>query len=230
MRILDVSRAKRYATRRLRRDAHRGQVGYFWDEIGKLQFDFLVGQGLEPSSRFLDVGCGALRGGIHFVDYLDADHYYGLDHNERVLKAGYELELPEELRTKLPREHLRCTNRFDCEFGVEFDAAIAQSVFTHIPLNAIRLCLFRVARHMKVEGRFFATFFEAPPNFALDGVLDEETERSNKYTERNPFWYWPGDLEWAASFSPWEFRYIGDWGHPRGQKMVEFVRTPDSPA
>jgi SAM-dependent methyltransferase len=214
----------------LERGAHRGRAGGLWKEMGKRQLDFLVGEGLKPSSRLLDVGCGPLRAGIWLVDYLDAQNYYGIDINESLLEAGYDIELPAELRPKLAREHLRASDRFDCDFGVEFDFALAQSLFTHIPLNDIRLCLYRVARHMKVGGRFFATFFEAPQGFPVDGVLDEpdvsRPGKRGKFGERNPFWYWPADLEWAASFSPWRFRYIGDWGHPRGQMMVAFTRLP----
>jgi SAM-dependent methyltransferase len=223
---LYAKRAKRLTMRRLQLRKYRGRAGGHWERLGKLQLDFLVGQGLEPSARFLDVACGPLRAGIHLVDYLDAGHYYGIDINQSLLDAGYDMEMSEELRAKLPREHLRRTKRFDCDFGVEFDAAIAHSLFTHLPLNDIRLCLYRVAKHMKVGGRFFATIFEAPADFPLDGVLYEGRRRRSKYSERNDFWYWPSDLEWAASFSPWRFRYIGDWGHPRSQKMAEFVRTP----
>jgi SAM-dependent methyltransferase len=220
-----AKRVKRFTAEQLRRGAHRKRVGLLWDEVGKLQFDFMVAQGLQPHDRFLDVGCGALRGGVRFVGYLDEGNYYGIDINKSLLEAGYDMELTDELRSKLPRKQLRRTNRFDCDFGVQFDAAIAQSLFTHLPLNDIRLCLYRVAAHMKIGGHFFATFFEAPGGLALDAVLDEGT-RVSKFSERNHFWYWPGDLEWAASFSPWEFRYVGDWGHPRDQKMVEFVRVP----
>jgi SAM-dependent methyltransferase len=197
--------------------------------MGKHQLGFAVEHGLQPSSRLLDIGCGPLRAGIHFVRYLEPGNYYGIDVNESMLEAGYELEMPKELRAKLPRDHLRPTDRFDCDFGVKFDFAVAQSVFTHIDLNRIRLCLYRLAPQMLPGGRFYATFFEAPADFPLDGVLDEEVEkRRPKVTERNPFWYWPGDLEWAARFAPWQFRYIGDWGHPRNQKMVEFTRVPDA--
>jgi SAM-dependent methyltransferase len=217
--------AKRLTPEQLRRGKHRRRAGGLWDKMGQLQLDFMIAQGLEPSSVFLDIGCGPLRAGIRFVDYLDAGNYYGIDINESMLEIGYDVELPERLRAKLPRENLLCTDRFDCDFGVEFDAAIAQSVFTHIPLNDIRLCLYRVAKQMKVGGRLAATFFEAPADFAVDGVLDEAVGKRSKYSERNVFWYWPGDLEWAASFAPWQFRYIGDWGHPRNQMMVEFVRT-----
>jgi SAM-dependent methyltransferase len=226
-RFLYAKRARRLTASQLGRRGHRGRVGGHWERVGKLQLDFTIEHGLGTDARFLDVACGALRAGIHFVDYLEPGNYYGIDINESLLEAGYEIEMPGRLRAKLPREHLRCTKRFDCDFGVEFDAAIAHSLFTHLPLNDIRLCLYRVAQHMKVGGRFFATIFEAPADFPLDGVLHEGTKRKRaQYSERNDFWYWPSDLEWAASFSPWQYRYIGDWGHPRGQKMIEFVRTP----
>lgn len=224
-RLESVQRLGRRAARRLSGHGSRNVVGGYWEKLGRLQLDFLVAQGLEPGARFLDVGCGALRAGTRLVDYLDAGNYYGIDINEKVLEDGYTRELSEEQRKKLPRENLRVTNRFDVDFGVQFDAAIAQSVFTHISLNSIRLCLYRVAPQMKVGGRFFVTFSEAPADFPIDGRLYEDEKRPTRYNERNPFWYWRSDMEWAASFSPWQFRYIGDWGHPRGQKMVELTRT-----
>jgi SAM-dependent methyltransferase len=221
----EVDYAKPFTAEQVRAGGHRVRAGGLWDELGKLQLDFLVAHGLEPSSRLLDVGCGPLRAGIRFVDYLEPGNYYGVDVNASLLDAGYDVELPEDLRAKLPRDHLRATDRFDCDFGVEFDFAMAQSLFTHISLSQVRLCLYRVARVMRPGGRLFATFFEAPADFPLDGVVDgDNPRRKDKFTERNPFWYWPGDLEWAAGFAPWAFRYIGEWNHPRGQKMAEFRR------
>ncbi len=45
-------------------------VGGMWDKVGVLQFDFLMKQGLQSHYALLDVGCGSLRGGIHFIKYL----------------------------------------------------------------------------------------------------------------------------------------------------------------
>ena len=59
--------------------AHRELVGGLWEELGVLQFEFLVKRGLKPHHRLLDVGCGALRGGVHFVRYLDPGCYHGID-------------------------------------------------------------------------------------------------------------------------------------------------------
>jgi len=203
---------------------HRRWVGGKWQAMGTLQLDFLVGEGLMPSHRLLDVGCGALRGGIRFVEYLDPGNYYGLDINASLLDVGYEQELPAELRARLPRENLRATDRFDCDFGVAFDYAIAQSVFTHVSLNHIRLCLYRVAQRLGSDGRFYATFFEAPSGHAVDAPV-----RGSRWTEQNPFFYYRSDLEWAARWAGLEMRYVGKWGHPAGQRMAEFHRPVDEP-
>lgn len=220
--------ARPLSKKQLRRGVHRSRVGGRWEKMGRLQLDFLVEHGLTPDAYVLDVACGALRAGIPLVGYLDPGMYYGIDINESLLEAGYELELPPELREKLPRDHLRKTDRFDCDFGVEFEIAIAQSLFTHVTLNDIRLCMNRVAAAMRPGGRFYATFFEAPRELPLHGILEPETDRKSKprHSDRNPFWYYTADLEWAASFSPWQFRYIGGWNHPGNQKMIELTRTP----
>lgn len=203
--------------------AHRKWIGGHWDDHGVRQLDFLLSHGLRPETRFLDVGCGSFRAGRHLVDYLDSGNYYGIDANQSVMQAGYDHELTDAQRAKLPVGNLRASDRFGVDFGVQFDMAIAQSVFTHISLNHIRLCLYRVARVMRPGGRFFTTFNERPKTFPVDGVVP--TKRP-KYTERNVFWYYRGDIRWAAKFAPWEYRYIGKWGHPGGQRMIEFTRLP----
>ena len=49
---------------------HRTYVGGLWDELGLLQFQFLLEMGLKPSDCLFDIGCGSLRGGRHFIKYL----------------------------------------------------------------------------------------------------------------------------------------------------------------
>lgn len=206
---------------------HRESVGGAWDEIGRLQHGYLLATGLKPSSYLLDVGCGALRGGVHFVRYLEPGHYYGIDVNESLLRAALVKELPEAgLADRLPPENLRATSRFECDFGVRFDTALAVSVFTHLPLNHIRLCLFQVAKVVAPGGRFFATYFPADPGRAFDRPVRQKATRT--FPERDPYHYLPSDLAWAAtSVARWEPKQVGDWGHPRGQHMIEFVRLPD---
>lgn len=206
----------------VRKGKHRSFVGGHWELMGEKQLDFLVSRGLKPQHRLLDVGCGSLRAGRMLVRYLDPGNYYGIDVNESLVAAGYEHELDDESRQRLPISNLRITDRFDADFGVTFDMAIAQSVFSHLSLNHMRLSLARVAKVTAPGARYYMTFFEQPDSFPIDGV--PEVKRP-MYTERNTFWYYRSDLAWAAERLPWQFNYIGDWEHPRGQMIAEFVRT-----
>ena len=208
---------------RVGRGVHRTFVGGLWEEMGQKQLEFLQEQGLRPEHRFLDVGCGSFRAGRLLVDYLDPGNYYGIDINASLMERGYELELNDEQRERLPVENLRVTDRFDADFGEPFDMAIAQSVFTHMSLNNCRLCLHRIGASMKPGAKFFVTFFEGGPHQPIDAVLQHGT----RFTERNSYWYYRQDLRWITRRTPWSFRYIGDWGHPRGQRMLEYTRLDE---
>ncbi len=106
-----------------------------WDEIGTLQFEFIRAEGLNPHYRFLDVGCGSFRGGVHFVNFLDAGNYCGIDINGALIDAGVERKLmPVGLDKKVPRGNLLESANFEFgRFGQRFDFALARSLFTHVP-------------------------------------------------------------------------------------------------
>jgi hypothetical protein len=211
--------------RGVREGRHRDLVGGMWEEIGRLQFDFVRNAGLTSSSKLIDIGCGSLRGGVHFIGYLDAGHYFGVDSNPSLLDAGYEKELgPLGLQIKQPRSQLVCDDSFSFDAFVEpFDFAIAQSLFTHLPLNHLRLCLARLAPKMRSGGRFFVTVFLMPDTQALGEPL-AHVGGVTTYDWKDPFHYYVRDLAYAIEGLPWRKVVHGDWSHPRDQQMIEFIR------
>ena len=220
-----VDYKKPFTKKEIAEGAHRKRVGGKWDALGKLQIRFMKEQGLLPEHYLLDVGCGALRAGVRFVRYLEPGHYFGTDINETLLEAGYRKELGKKARAKLPRENLKQTERFESDFGdVRFDYAIAQSVFTHVSLNHIRLALYQVGKVMKPGGKFYATFFEGSKDMSLTDVLPIGR---GLLQETNSYWYYREDMEWAAQYGPWTYEYIGDWNHPVKQQMVVYTRTSE---
>ena len=209
-------------------EGHRGFIGGMWDEIGRLQFDFMRGRGLSRSMVFLDVGCGCFRGGVHFIRFLDAGHYYGLEMNQPLIDEGFEKELkPAGLAEKLPRENCACNDTFDFTpfGGIKFDMALALSVFTHLTFNQIRLCLERLVSEMKEGASFYASFFERPLIGATGNGLYHERGGVTSYGAKDPYHYRVEDLFYAAKHLPWSASYIGAWGHPRDQKMICFTKT-----
>ncbi|MDH3659331.1 MAG: class I SAM-dependent methyltransferase [Alphaproteobacteria bacterium] len=136
-------------------------IGGHWDEMGELQFRFLVDNGLKPEHRMLDIGCGTLRGGRHFIRYLDAGHYTGIDISKKVLAYGQELLVEEKLAEKRPKLVLNQEKRLRfSEFADQtFDYLLAQSVFTHLPPEYIEECFQHIRQIMGIDSRFFFTFY-----------------------------------------------------------------------
>ncbi len=207
-------------------DWHRQVVGGMWTEMGQLQFDFLVQQGLKPTHRFLDVGCGSLRGGIHFIRYLEPEHYWGIDINLALLRAGREEVRREGLAPKAPR----LVRLADFEFqtlGPKFDYALAQSVFTHLPLNRIIRCLVNIDQVLIPGGRFYATFFESTRQFNLEPLLHSRPDGPDfeTYFDRDPYHYNLGTFQWVCAWTGLSVTNIGQWGHPRDQRVLLFTKT-----
>ena len=208
---------------RLEAGEHRAVIGGRWDEIGRLQFDAAVARGLKPHHRLLDVGCGSLRGGVHFIPYLDPGHYYGFDANRSLIEAGLAQELSDDQRARVPEANFATGDDFGFDFGpARFDMALAVSLFTHLPQNKIELCLARLRPWMVPGGDFLATVFEAPEGADPAAPL-AQGDGIHTHAWRDPFHYTRAQVRAMAERTGWGVDWIGDFGHPRAQKLVRFV-------
>lgn len=210
--------------------AHRELVGGRWEEIGLLQFELLRKLGLSADHVLLDIGCGSLRGGVHFIRFLNPGNYFGTDLNASLMDAGFNVELRQAgLQDRLPRDQLITDTDFDLGFAYEglFDRAIAFSLFTHLPLNSIRVCLEKLAGRMKDGGKFYATFFELPARVASHVDVQQQPGDIITHGDADPYHYRIDDFAHAIDGLPWRLDLLGDIGHPRGQKMVIFTKVGD---
>ncbi|HTP99292.1 MAG TPA: class I SAM-dependent methyltransferase [Casimicrobiaceae bacterium] len=201
--------------------AHREMVGGLWDEIGQLQFDFMRARGLLPGDRLLDVGCGALRGGVHFVRYLDPGRYCGLDLNASLIEAGKRELAAAGLDGR--GASLLVDDAFDVSrFGCRFEWALAVSVFTHLPMNQIVRCLAEVKKVLAPGGRLFASYFEAPASAHLAPLRHPPADIVTRY-DADPYHQSADELAALAHFAGMTMERIGAWNHPRGQRMLAFA-------
>ena len=201
-------------------NAHRKFVGRFWHEVGEQQLNFLKQRGLMPDHYLLDVGCGALRAGVHFARYLEEGHYYGIDINASLIAGGKKELKQENLLAKHP--HLLVNGQFEFgRFNRTFDYAIAASVFTHIPMNHIVRCLVEIRKVLTPGAEFFATFFEAPSVAHLEPITHPSAEVTTHY-DKDPFHCSFEEFQCLAKIANMRVELIGEWAPERVQRMLSF--------
>ena len=125
-----------------------------WLRHGQFQFDYLLGHELQQSDRVLEIGCGNLRAGRLFIDYLDPGNYYGLDISPDILLAAQRTLVEYGLQAKLPHLFVVSDLTFSFLPSSHFSIVHAHSVFSHSPIDVIDQCLAHVGRIM-VPGAFF---------------------------------------------------------------------------
>lgn len=203
---------------------HREFIGGMWNEIGKLQFEYLKDKGLNPEDKLLDVGCGSLRGGVHFVSYMMAKHYYGFDLNMSLIAAGLNIEI-ENLRLSHkvdPRNFSTAPDFQYPEHWPSMDMALALSLFTHLNYTSICTCLKNTAHILKKGGRFYASIFEVSQENVENSVV--QSSEVITYAHQDPFHYTRSRIEQAGFVSGFTLIEIEEFDHPRNQKMAIFER------
>jgi len=220
-----------FVSQNIAKGEHRAIVGGLWHELGTLQLDFLKSKGLLPHHNLLDIGCGSLRLGLLAATFLDAGNYWGTDLHEALLAAGYNREIiPAGLDEKLPRSHLIADGEFSFSgLPRQFDFAIAQSVFTHLPLDYLRLCLANLASHVPGPISFYATFFIVPED-QTDGPFQHRPGDVITQPDSDPYHHTLSDIRQTAAGLRWTVDCIGDWKHPRAQQIVCFSKPGASTA
>jgi SAM-dependent methyltransferase len=195
-----------------------------WESLGRMQLDFLIEQGLKPSDNFLEVGCGALRSGIHLIRYLDHHRYYGVDKEAALIDAGVQVELP-KAGLRDVKATFGVSPDFDLSFvpnDVSIDVAWSMAVFIHIGPDLVEKAISRVLDRLRSGGRFFATF-----HVSNDGKVHKSRPLDNHNAWRkNEQWSveYPFEaLREMASRASGEAEYIGAWGHPANNRKRQMM-------
>lgn len=184
-----------------------------WLALGQMQFDYLTGHGLKPGQRMLDIGCGNLRAGWRFIEYLDPGDYYGIDISPDILIAAKKVLSERGLQHKLP--HLTLTHDLTFDFLPEhhFDVVHAHSVFSHSPPQVIDECLAHVERVLAPDGFFDFTF--------------DRTEGAEHHVLREDFYYRTENLIALAERHGLNAKFMDDWEElPHGQSKIR-VTVPE---
>jgi ubiquinone/menaquinone biosynthesis C-methylase UbiE len=166
----------------------------------EFQLDYLKAKGFLPHHRLLDYGCGALSAGIHFIGYLDADRYVGVDISRAVLEEGLRRVASAGLEAKGPRVHHIDQGNMDAVPSETFDYLWAQSVVTHMPLPAIELMLRQLRTFMHAESKFYFTF--------------ARSEQDPRHSQWKDWWYDLATIEAVVRGQGFQMNVQTDWVHP----------------
>ncbi|KAF5807632.1 putative S-adenosyl-L-methionine-dependent methyltransferase [Helianthus annuus] len=141
-------------------EEHHSNYGEPWAG-GRDVFEFLAESSkLTPESRVLEIGCGTLRVGLHFISYLNPEHFHCLERDELSLMAAFRYELPSHgLLQKRPL----IVKGEDMDFGrfgsgFDYDLIYASAVFLHMPDKLVWVGLERLVGRLKpLDGRIFVS-------------------------------------------------------------------------
>ena len=180
-----------------------------WLQLGQLQFDYAVSHGLKPDAAMLEIGCGNLRAGRLFIDYLDAGNYYGLDISPDILIGAQDTIAEFDLAAKLP--HLTLVKDLRLHFlpDAMFDFVHAHSVFSHSPIEVIDECLAHIGRILAPNGFFDFTF--------------DRTTGAEHHVLHEDFYYRTETLIALAAKHGLEATFMADWdtiGHAQSKIRV----------
>ncbi|MBP0459363.1 class I SAM-dependent methyltransferase [Streptomyces montanisoli] len=184
-----------------------------WLALGAMQYEYLLGHGLSPAHRMLDIGCGNLRAGWRFIDHLDSGNYYGIDISPDILISAKQTLTRFHLQDKVP--HLTLTQDLTLDFlpAGHFDVVHAHSVFSHSPLDVIDECLSHVGRVLRPGGFFDFTF--------------DRTEGDEHQVLREDFYYRTETLIALAEKRGLHGRFMDDWEtREHGQSKIRVSAEP----
>lgn len=131
-----------------------------WSEGGRRQFEFIRSHGLSPQHSLLDFGCGSLRAGLHFVEFLEPGNYWGVDISIGVLAVGQRLLGERGLDWKQPTLRVISDLSFDWTEGRTFDFVIAQKVLNHMPAEDVEVFLRNARKVMTGESVLIVWFVD----------------------------------------------------------------------
>lgn len=180
--------------------------------MGPWQLNWLLSLGLHADSSLLDLGCGTLRGGLHFIRFLAPGRYHGADPHPELLALGAELVLRAGLTGNAPE--LLTLEALDAS-RARYDWILTQSVLNHLDEQGLIATVSRVARLLMPDGRWASTI-----------RFDERVSRvePGRPHGRRPQEYWrslanPSWLEQVLAKHGLYMQRTHEPRHPRGMDL-----------
>ncbi len=128
-----------------------------WETRGAFQLHLLTSMGLSRSHRLLDVGCGPLRAGEHFIRMLDEGRYFGIDYNPDFIRLARQIvDSHADLAAKKPQ--LESIDGFEVSrLNRRFDYVMVFSVLNHCDRSQKDLFFRRIGQVLAPDAKVYVT-------------------------------------------------------------------------
>jgi hypothetical protein len=134
---------------------------------GSGTFRFLKSYGLDPLHKVVDYGCGSLRIGLHFIDHLAPEHYWGVDVTRRFFEDGLKMLDPGAIAAKAPRLDVISDETLREIRAWQPDWVFSISVLMHVPPAEIETFLRKVTGLLAPGARAVILFDQTPRNLQV---------------------------------------------------------------
>lgn len=162
--------------RAAKRQAPGKDMGLYDLSRGVYHADYLFRHGLMPTHRILDMGCGFGRTGIPLIKRMGKGTYVGVELSAERIRLAREWTALEGLEPLEPRWIVAFDNTLPYLADGEIDFVWAQSVFTHMPADEIRVLLPALRRVLRPDGAVLFNFTLSP-----DGVPHRSSVKDYQY-------------------------------------------------
>ncbi|MBV8975968.1 MAG: class I SAM-dependent methyltransferase [Alphaproteobacteria bacterium] len=149
-----------------------GSPDEFW-QSGRAKAEKLMARAeLAPSHKAIEYGCGSLRIGAHFIRFLKAGHFLGLDVIDGFYELGKRALGPELLSAKSPRFHVIDAAGLAMAEAFDADVVFSNVVCVHVHPDETAEYFRNLARLAHKPGArllFNAHISDVPLRFEFDG-------------------------------------------------------------
>lgn len=164
-----------------------------YDVMGATQFRLLCTLGLREHHKLLDFGCGSLRAGKFFINYLSRGCYFGIDPNHWLIEDAFDNEIGRDIN-KIKEPRFDYNHDFETAvFGEKFDFIVAQSIFSHTGKEMLLSALRNFKSSLKDDGLIVVTFREGLKDYDAEGwvYVGDEKYKFNASPKQERITYKP---------------------------------------
>jgi len=177
---------------------------------------------------FIDIGAGDIVLGEKLNEIGVPKIFYVQDLNEVSLQVGAQRIAQSGVDMSIFKGIVSDSFIFDAVEDGEIDAAFSNSLFSHLSINSITLCLRNLFPKMKSNSSYFSSMIVLPSDaeeFSYDWkYLGTKYSNVVSTSIRDPYHYTENTIRQLSNLNVgFEVKAIHNYGHPF-QKLVEFYR------